>query len=103
MAECEVVPLWECDTVISYFNVKSGCFEQCSIENIDDVWGTYTSIQGLLAELFIDAYEDELETSILIEYADLFGFHSLTRLLTEIQSAGKDYRQWREQFCASCQ
>jgi hypothetical protein len=102
MAECEVSPLWECGTVVSYFNVKTGHFEQCSLENIDDVWGKYTSLQGLLAELFIDVYEDELEASLMIKYADLFGFHSVHRLLIEIDSAPEDYGQWRQQFCASC-
>lgn len=102
MTEPEVVPLWECGTVISYFNVKSGCFERCSIENTNEIWSKYTTIQGLLAELFIDVYEDELEMSVLSKYADLFGFHSLSRLLVEIDFTKEDYGQWREKFCASC-
>jgi hypothetical protein len=102
MTKHEIVPLWECGTVISYFNVTSGFFERCSVENTNEVWSKYTSIQGLLAELFIDVYEDELETSISSKYAALFGFHGLSRLLVEINSTKKDYGHWREQFCASC-
>ncbi|MDQ1812126.1 hypothetical protein RBA41_02305 [Massilia sp. CCM 9210] len=97
-----IVALWECGTVISYFNQNNRRFEQCSLENIDEVWCSYSSLQGLLAELFIDVYEDEVEIDILIEYAKLFGFLSIERLLIEAQTPPEDYVRWRQGFARSC-
>jgi len=58
-----IVALWECGTVLSYFNQNNRCFEQTSLENIEEIRCSYPSLQGLLAELFIDAYEDEIDNS----------------------------------------
>lgn len=97
-----IVALWECGTVLSYFNQNNRCFEQTSLENIEEIRCSYPSLQGLLAELFIDAYEDEIDTTLLIEYAELFGFRSMDRLLIEVQTAPADYLRWRQEFAISC-
>lgn len=97
-----IVPLWECGTVLDYFNPANGCFERCSLENIDEVWCSYASLQGLLAELFLSAYEDEVDDVALCACASLFGFHSIQRLLAEAANAGVGYKQWRAGFGASC-
>lgn len=97
-----IVALWECGTVISYFNQNNRRFEQCSLENIGEVWCSYSSLQGLLAELFIDVYEDEVEIDILIEYAKLFGFLGIERLLIEVQTPPEDDVRWRQGFARSC-
>jgi hypothetical protein len=55
-----------------------------------------------LDELFTDVYEDEDEIAILIEYAKLFGFLSIERLLIEVQTAPEDYVRWRQGFAKSC-
>lgn len=97
-----IVPLWECGTVLDYFNPANGRFERCSLENIDEVWCSYASLQGLLAELFLSAYEDEVDDVALCACASLFGFHSIQRLLAEAANAGVGYKQWRAGFGASC-
>lgn len=102
MAGSGIVALWECGMVLDYFNPANGCFERCSLENIDEVWRSYASLQGLLAELFLNAYEDEVDDAALCACASLFGFHAIQRLLAEAANAGTGYRQWRTGFGASC-
>ncbi|CAM2759889.1 hypothetical protein [Janthinobacterium lividum] len=97
-----IVPLWECGMVLDYFNPANGRFERCSLENIDEVWCSYASLQGLLAELFLNAYEDEVDDAALCACASLFGFHAIQRLLAEAANAGTGYKHWRTGFGASC-
>lgn len=97
-----IVPLWECGMVLDYFNPANGRFERCSLENVDEVWCSYASLQGLLAELFLDACEDDVDDVALRTCASLFGFHEVERLLAEVSNAGAGYKQWRACFGASC-
>ena len=97
-----IVALWECGMVLDYFNRANGRFERCSLENIDEVWCSYASLQGLLAELFLSVYEDEVDDAALRACASLFGFHEVERLLAEVSNAGAGYKQWRAGFGASC-
>ena len=97
-----IVPLWECGMVLDYFNPANGRFERSSLENVDEVWCSYASLQGLLAELFLDACEDEVDDAALRASASLFGFHGVGRLLAEAAKAGAGYEQWRAGFGASC-
>jgi hypothetical protein len=102
LANLRIVPLWECDNFVNYFNLDSHYFERCRLEDINNVLSRFHSIQGLLAELFIDVYEDELDILVLSRYADLFGFNSLSRLINELGTAPENYQGWRLQFCTSC-
>jgi hypothetical protein len=102
LARPDIVALWECGTVVSYYNRRNACFEQCSLENVGEVFCRYSTVQGLLAELFIDEFEDETDNSTLAMYAELFGFRSFERLLQEIDVAKTDYASWRSTFAASC-
>ena len=102
MAERGIVALWECGMVLDYFNPANGCFERCNLENIDEVWCSYASLQGLLAELFLNAYEDEVDDAALCACASLFGINAIQRLLAEAANAGTGYKQWRTGFGASC-
>ena len=97
-----IVPLWECGMVLDYFNPANGRFERSSLENVDEVWCSYASLQGLLAELFLDACEDYVDDVALRTFASLFGFHEVERLLAEVSNAGAGYKQWRACFGASC-
>ncbi|WP_219135255.1 hypothetical protein [Janthinobacterium sp. UMAB-60] len=97
-----IVPLWECGMVLDYFHPANGRFERCSLENIDEVWCSYASLQGLLAELFLDVCEDEVDDAALRASASLFGFHGVGRLLAEAARAGAGCEQWRAGFGASC-
>lgn len=97
-----IVPLWECGMVLDYFNPANGRFERCSLENVDELWCSYASLQGLLAELFLDACEDEVDDAALRTCASLFGFHEVERLLAEVDDPGIDYGRWRAAFGASC-
>jgi len=49
MAQRGIIPLWECGMVLWYFNPQTKMFENCSLENIDDVWYKYASLQPVLA------------------------------------------------------
>jgi hypothetical protein len=102
IAERGIVPLWECGNTISYFNPTNSRFETCSLENIDDTWCSYSSIQGLFAELFVAGYEDEMDIEELREYADLFGFQHLESMLTEVKAAGEENSEWRKLFFSNC-
>ena len=94
--------LWECGVVVSYFTPTNGLIEQCSLEDIDDVWCSYSSLQGLLAKLIHDGFEGYMMHTDLIKSADLFGFVNVERMLTEAKAAGENYSQWREQFPTTC-
>ncbi|WP_215409210.1 hypothetical protein [Janthinobacterium sp. JC611] len=97
-----IVALWECGMVLDYFNPANGRFERCSLENIDEVWCSYASLQGGLAELFLDACEDEVDDAELRACVSLFGFHEVGRMLSEVDDPRIDYRRWRSAFGASC-
>lgn len=99
LAARDIVPLWECGMVLVYFNVRAGAFEQCSLEAPDDVWWSLTSVQAVLADLFIDLMEDGLEDDVLRATAARVGFQHLPRLLEEAAAHdGRDWWGWRETF-----
>ena len=56
----------------------------------------------MLAELFLDACEDDVDDVALRTCTSLFGFHEVERLLAEVSNAGAGYKQWRACFGASC-
>lgn len=91
-----------CRVVVCYFNPANGQFEQCSLEGIDYVSCSYPSLQGILAKLFLDGFEDEMKDADLIDSAALFGFINVERMLIEAKTAGKNYSEWREQFPGIC-
>ncbi|MDO8331913.1 MAG: hypothetical protein Q7T36_15720 [Fluviicoccus sp.] len=102
--ERNIVPLWECGIVLTYFNASSGMFEQCSLEAIDDPFYSLSSVQAALAVLFIDLYEDELSFQELTEAGSITGFLHINRLIEEAEkNLGKEYVVWREKFPSSCQ
>ena len=82
----------------------NGRFERCNLENIDDIWCSYSSLQGLLAELFLYLYKDGMEDACLRACASQFGFHEVARMLVALESdnATKDYARWRASRGASC-
>jgi hypothetical protein len=102
--ERSIVPLWECGTVLSYYHRDEVTFQKCSLEDINNVWVKYKSCQALLADLFLDLYEDEHTEEELNQIADELGFRHVQRLLFE---AGKNnesnYDEWRELFPYSCE
>lgn len=100
----QITPLWECGVVVAYFNKETNRFERCSLEAIDDVWCRHASLQSLLAELFIDCFEDELEESELRDYAERFGFRHIDRLLPELATGpqGENYKEWRQCLARKC-
>jgi hypothetical protein len=102
IAKRGIVPLWECRTVLWYFNPATNAFEECSLENIDDVWHRYPSLQAVLAELFLDVYEDDEPIDSLRELAEKAEFRHIDRMLREIEEVGDGYTKWREDFPATC-
>jgi hypothetical protein len=102
IAQRGIIPLWECGTVLWYFNPQTKMFENCSLENIDDVWHKYASLQPVLAELFLELYEDETEIGELRSLAESAGFRHVDRLLTEVEKNRDRYWDWRDSFPATC-
>jgi hypothetical protein len=98
-----IVPLWECGTVLTYFNKVSGQFEQCSLEDISEVWFHYNSVQSLLAHLFIDLYEDEVTIEELHTIARQVGFKHFGNFISELQNnLGEKYEIWKNSFPSAC-
>lgn len=98
-----ITPLWECGTTLVYFHREAKLFEKCSLENIDDVWVSYKSAQAILADLFIELYEDELTYEELGSAADMLGFKHIERLLAEVEvNSGPLYGQWTKLFPSTC-
>lgn len=97
-----VVPLWECGTTVAYYDPASSRFERCSLEQPDAPFCSYASLQSLLAELFIEAYEDEVESEELRSAARDFGFAHIDRMLAEVDSVVDDYDAWSVAFPATC-
>ncbi|MCX6847407.1 MAG: hypothetical protein NTY98_00645 [Verrucomicrobia bacterium] len=77
-------------------------FETSSLEDIDDVWRRYMSLQSVLAELFLDLYEDETPIEELQELAEISGFRHFARLLIEVGLNSDHYGKWRDSFPATC-
>lgn len=77
-------------------------FENCSLEDIDDIWHRYVSLQSVLAELFLELYEDEVEIDALRDLAESMGFRHIDRLVAEVNKKGDAYGKWRDQFPATC-
>jgi hypothetical protein len=96
------IPLWECGTMLWYFNPQTKTFENCSLEDIDDVRHKYVSLQSVLAELVLELYEDETEIGELRGLAESAGFRHVDRLLAEAEKNRDSYREWRDGFPATC-
>jgi hypothetical protein len=104
IVERNIVPLWECGAVLTYFNRDSCFFEQCSLEAIDDVFFRFNSVQAVLADLFLDLYEDEVDADELTRMASFIGFRHIGRLISEAEkNRGVDYVHWRNAFPGTCQ
>jgi hypothetical protein len=97
-----VVPLWECGTVLNYFDPATQRYEQCSLEMPGEAWHSFSSLQGALAVLFIAGYEDDLDDGTLRAYAEKFGFRHMERLLGEMPESVEDYERWRHAFPGEC-
>ncbi len=101
LIERNIFPLWECGITTVYFNEKTNKFEVCNLEDIDDVWESYSSIQGLFAYLLLQLWEDEKTDEEIVEIGNAIGFKFVSQLLQEAESA-EDYSTWRETFPRQC-
>lgn len=108
IADRPITALWECGTTLVYFHQQTRRFEKCSLEDIDDVWISVDSAQGMLADLLIELYEDELSDDDMRSAAALLGFNHIERFLAEVavNSRGAPYEAWceawREAFPLTC-
>jgi len=98
-----IVPIWECDTTLMYFNESTQKFEKCSLENIDDIFAQYTSAQSVLADLLIELYEADLSEDKLRSLATHIGFQFIDRMLSELANLDRlAYENWRRLFPFTC-
>ena len=96
-----VFPLWQCGTTTIYYNRTSQFFEVCNIEDIDDVWESYSSIQGIFAYLLIQLWEDEEPRQEIYKTAESIGFKYASQLLQEVETV-EDYGAWIRSFPMQC-
>lgn len=101
LAARDIFPLWECGTTTVYYNRESQCFEVCSLEDINDIWESYTSIQGIFAYLLLQLWEDEHTDEEIEEIAGAIGFSHIKQLLAGANSTD-DYSVWCEEFAKQC-
>ena len=97
LAERDIFPLWECGVTVTYFNNEIKKFEICNLENIEDVWARYSSVQGVLAHFVLDLMEDENTDEEILRIGEAVGFKAIQALLAEANSA-EDYSSWREEY-----
>jgi len=102
IAERGIIPLWECGTTLWYFNPNTNAFEECSLEDIDESFHQYESFQSVLAELFLNLYEDEMELAEMRELAGKVGFQHIDRMFDEMPEPLEAYNGWRKHFPSTC-
>jgi hypothetical protein len=104
ISQRSIVPLWECGTVLTYFDRDSGTYRLCSLEDPDTDWFRYRSFQSVLAQLFIGLYEDELPIADLLLLARQVGFLHAERLVAEVEPLEREaYQAWAAAFPSSCE
>ena len=101
LIERDIIPLWEYGTTIVYYNNSNERFEVSNLEDIDSVWESYSSIQGILAYLILGMWEDEISDDEIEETAQDLGFKYISELLHEAEST-ENYGDWRKQFPKRC-
>ncbi|MCK7598979.1 hypothetical protein M0G74_17025 [Microbulbifer sp. CAU 1566] len=96
-----IFPLWERGITAVYFNYDSKKFEVCSLEDIDDIWLSVDSAQGILAYLLLQLMEDEHSDQEISLVGKLIGFTYINELLKGANQA-EDYCSWSEGFPQQC-
>lgn len=98
----QMQPLWECGTVVTYFNVKENVFEACSLEAVEEKWFSHRTAQSVLAHLLLDLYEDEVGDDELAQVAVALNFKHFSALLAAAKQPGSDYWSWRNSLAEKC-
>ena len=103
IAERRITAIWECGTTLVYFDNSAKLFGKCSIENIDETWGQYSSAQAILSDLIVELYEDGQTCDELRTVAGQLGFVHIERFLVEVEeNSGPPYEEWRKRFPSTC-
>lgn len=104
IAQRSIVPLWECGTVLTYFDQSSATYRRCSLEDPKTDWFSYRSFQAALAQLFIELYEDELPDEEMLAIAKKVGFRYAERLIAESAGLNREaYYAWASAFPRACE
>jgi hypothetical protein len=103
IAKRDIIPLWECGVVLTYFDRASATFRMCSLEDIDNDWFRYRSLQPVLAHLFIQLYEDEFPQAQLTALGREIGFQHAERMVMEAGALSREaYQPWADAFPLTC-
>ena len=103
IAKRPIEPIWECGTTLVYFSKERQRFEECSLENIDDIWAYYPSAQSVLAALFIKLFEDDTPEETMRITASKVSFKQIEYLIAEATiNQGENYESWRNSFPLTC-
>lgn len=104
ISQRNIVPLWECGTILTYFDRSSATYRRCSLEDPTTDWCEYRSLQAVLAQLFIELYEDGMPNEELLALAKQVGFHHAERLVAESEDLkGQAYQSWATAFPPGCE
>ncbi|GEP44709.1 hypothetical protein [Brevifollis gellanilyticus] len=91
-----LIPLWECGTIVTAFDSLDRSFCKLSLEAPREYWFSGVSFDGVIADLMIDLWEDELSETALSEMADLMEFARWQQLASELERGPNgDYHAWR--------
>jgi hypothetical protein len=101
LAQANILPIFECDISVTYFNRESGKFEERDLESAPSTVTQFDNFQQVLANLFIYLFEDECSLDDLRMCADICEFKHLERMLAEIAVEGGD-DAWHDKFVRGC-
>jgi hypothetical protein len=90
-------PLWECGTTATAYDASDGTFCKIDLEAASQVRFRVKDFDGVVADVLIDLWEDEIPDDDLTDLAREFGFSRLPQLITALECGPtSDYDSWRE-------
>lgn len=91
-----MLPLWECGTTVTAYDGSDGTFCQIDLEAPDEVRLRVRNFDGIVADLLIDLWEDEIPDDSLADVASQFEFNRLPHLVTALEAGPiGEYDAWR--------
>jgi len=98
-----LIPFWERGVLVTAAEPSKGEFVKLSLEEPGNPWFVVPTFSEVVADLFIDLWEDEVPDEVLGPLAESFGFLHLDRLIAGLEKgATGDHDQWRVQLRTQC-
>lgn len=91
------LPLWECGTFVTAFDLADRMFCKIDLESPGAPHFRVKGFDGVVADVLIDLWEDEVGDDVLSDLAAQFGFSRLPSLLSALERGStSDYETWRD-------